>query len=136
MARASRRDPRAAVARAHAKMTRGQQVDEECRRIAQLVYRIAFELKHDDEPEPLPLAVLAPLMAAAETVAPGAARLANLPNSEEMAREVAAYLISGFREMAVMLDREHFEQWRRSSNEAAGINTPGSAGDGHEEVEG
>lgn len=93
--------------------------DAECAAIAGEVYNVAWELKHDGEPEPLPLPVLAPLVAAAERVAPGVLQLAQLPVTEEMAREVASYLVAGFREMAVMFDRQHFEKWRNASDAAA-----------------
>lgn len=109
------------IATAAVRMARAaaQQRDEELAAIAQHVYNIGHELKTDGEPEPLPLAILAPLMAAAEAVAPAMLRLAKLPVNEEMAREAAAYLVSGFREMAVMLDPEHFENWRRMMDAAA-----------------
>jgi hypothetical protein len=108
------------IAGAALKMARtaAAQTDDELRDIAQLVYNIGRELKSNGEADPLPLAILAPLMAAAEAVAPGVLRLAKLPVTEEMAREVAAYLVAGFREMAVMLDPEHFEQWRQMMDAA------------------
>lgn len=94
------------------------ETDEELAAIAQRVYNAGHELKRNGEPDPLPLPILAPLIVAAETVAPGALRVAKLPVNEEMAREVAAYLVAGFREMAVMLDPEHFEQWRQTMDAA------------------
>lgn len=93
--------------------------DEEAAAIAQRVYETAVSLKDERAPEPLPLAALAPLLVAAETVAPAVCKLAGLPVLDEMAHEVAAYLVSGFREMAVMLDPEHFEAWRERSDEMA-----------------
>lgn len=92
--------------------------DEEAAAIAQRVYNAAVELKGDGAPEPLPLAIFAPLVVAAETVAPASLKLAHEPVTEEAAREVAAYLVAGFREMAVMFDVQHFEAWRRASSDA------------------
>lgn len=98
--------------------------DEDAAAVAQRVYHAAVELK-GDVPEVLPMPVMAPLVVAAETVAPGACRLAGLPVTEEMAREVAAYLVAGFREMAVMLDPKHFEEWRRRTDGDASQDEPG-----------
>lgn len=92
--------------------------DEEAAAIAQRVYNAAVELKTSGY-DPLPLPVLAPLIVAAETAAPGSLRLAELPVTEADAREVAAYLVAGFREMAVMLDPKHFEAWRAAADEAS-----------------
>jgi hypothetical protein len=87
--------------------------DDELAQVAQRVYNAGHELKHDGEPEPLPLPVMAPLVVAAEAVAPGACRVAQIEPTEENVREVAAYLVAGFREMAVMLDPEHLRRWQR-----------------------
>lgn len=93
--------------------------DAECAAIAQRVYNTAAELKTDGEAEPLPLDILAPLMAAAENAAPAACKLAGLPVTEEMAHEVAAYMVAGFREMVVMLDPAHLKHWQDVTERAA-----------------
>lgn len=96
--------------------------DEELAAIAQRVYNAGSELKHDGEPEPLPLPVMAPLVVAAETVAPATLRLAGLAATDAMALDVAAYLVEGFREMAVMLDADHFREWQERKTAAlAGV---------------
>lgn len=92
--------------------------DDELADIAQAVYNAGHELKHDGEAEPLPLSVMAPLVVAAETVAPATCRLGGLPVEEAMALEVAAYLVEGFREMAVMFDVDHFRKWQQRKEEA------------------
>lgn len=100
--------------------------DEECAAIAQRVYHVAHELKTDDAPEPLPLSVLAPVLMAAEEAAPGACKLAGLPVTEENARRVAAYLVAGFREMAVQLDPAHLRHWEELAERVArGEELPG-----------
>lgn len=114
--RARRRGISNAVLRA-ARAASSEQ-DEQAAEIAQRVYNVAVELKTERAPEPLPLAVLAPLIAAAEGVAPGALRLAGREVTEKDSADVAAYLVAGFREMAIMLDPVHFESWRDRSNEA------------------
>jgi hypothetical protein len=93
--------------------------DEELAAIAQRVYNAGHELKRDPEAEVLPLSIMAPLVVAAETVAPGACRLAKLPPTEENMREVAAYLVAGFREMAVMLDPDHLRKWQQLAEAGA-----------------
>lgn len=99
--------------------------DDEAAAVAQRVYHAAVELKGDGVPDPLPMPVMAPLVVAAETIAPGACKLAGLPVTEEMSREVAAYLVTGFREMAVMLDPQHFAEWRQRADDAASRPEPG-----------
>lgn len=100
--------------------------DDDAAAVAQRVYHAAVELKGDPTTaEALPMPVLAPLIVAAETVAPGALKLAGRPVTEEMAQEVAAYLVAGFREMAVMFDPKHFEEWRARADGAASDSEPG-----------
>lgn len=98
------------------------ETDDDLADIAKRVYHAGHELKTDGEPEPLPLPVMAPLTVAAEGISVGVIRLANraeLPVTEENAREVAAYLIAGFREMAVMFDFDHFRKWQQATDAAA-----------------
>lgn len=82
------------------------------------MYRVAAELRDERDPA-LPLSIMAPLLTAAELAAPGAAQLAGLDARDEViVREVAAYLVAGFREMAVMLDAKHLQAWRERQDEA------------------
>lgn len=103
--------------------------DEESSLIAQRVYHAARELKSNDEPDPLPLAIFAPLTVAAETAAPGALKLAGIEPTEELALELAAYFVAGFREMVVMLDPAHFEAWRNETNASATDDASEGAGE-------
>jgi hypothetical protein len=88
------------------------QQDQEAADIARRVYHAAREMKAGDEPEPLPLAIFAPLTIAAETAAPVLLHILGRELTEENAIEAAAYLVAGFREMVVALYPEHFERWR------------------------
>lgn len=96
-----------------------QQTDERCADIARHVYDVARELRQSPEPEPMPLEVMAPVTAAAERAAFGAAAAAGLDaRDERLVADIAAYLVTGFREFAVALDVTHFEEWRRGVDEA------------------
>lgn len=91
--------------------------DEECADIARHVYNVARELKVIRDVDALPLRVSAPLQAASEQVAIGTAKLAGLDYRDEaVVLDVAAYLIAGFREMAVVFNVEHFNEWRRTTD--------------------
>lgn len=103
-----------------------QEQDTEAHDIANRVYLFAVHHKRDEE-EPLPLKVWAPAQVAAELSAPGAAKLAGLPLDETTVLDVAAYLLAGFREMAVQLDPEHFRAWQRTQDELERGAATGSA---------
>lgn len=91
--------------------------DEQCADIARNVYNVARELKLIRDVDALPLRVSAPLQAAAEQVAIGTAKMAGLDYRDEaVVLDVAAYLIAGFREMAVVFNVEHFNEWRRTTD--------------------
>lgn len=111
-AKAARRAARAAL----------QQRDPQCAAIAQHVYAVARELKDaGEDAEAMPLEALAPVVAAAERVAPGTARMADLDATDaELVADVASYLVAGFRELAVFLHDGHFARWREATQNAVG----------------
>lgn len=103
--------------------------DEQCALIARRVYRTGVEIRQAGVTDAhLPPSVFVPLTAAAEAAAPGACRLAGLDVTEANADLVTAYLMAGFKELVVMLDRDHFDRWR-----AAGEDGGPRATEDHEE---
>lgn len=97
--------------------------DEVAAKLAQRVYQTAVDLRDERDA----LGVVHPVVqAAAEMAAPGVARLNGMdPRDPALVADIAAYLVSGFREMVAVLNVEHFTAWRAATDRAEmGLGSP------------
>lgn len=89
-----------------------KELDPEARAIAERVYEYVRALR--EMPEVRPLAVHAPLQAAAEGLALAVVRGSDIPDTPENRVDVAAYLVRVFVVAATDLDMRGLVEWRRS----------------------
>lgn len=108
---------------------------DEATQIARRLHQTATELieaRNAGEQDPLPVGILAPLVMAAEQMQEWCLVSAGLPKTEETAQLVAAYLVSGWREIGLMFDAAHFAAWC----EQTGVDTPAMEGSPADEAAG
>lgn len=110
--RARKRGHSGAMVRAAARAQSLQR--DEATQMARRLHQTATELieaRDAGEQDPLPVGILAPLVMAAEQMQGWCVVAGGLAKDEDTARLVAAYLVSGWREIGLMFDPAHFAAW-------------------------
>jgi hypothetical protein len=85
------------------------------------IYNVAMEQLDTDVPDPLPLEARVPLNYLGAHCAPYMLGRAKLEPTPENVADVIAYLAECFLSIYVEFDPEHFEKWRKTSDELAGM---------------
>ncbi|MGH2897905.1 MAG: hypothetical protein ACRDMZ_04470 [Solirubrobacteraceae bacterium] len=94
------------------------QQDEQAAQVSQRVYNAIVESKRTGEAGDVSPLMWGPLAVAGEMMAVVVARANGLPQDEDTITDLAAYFVAGLLAGGHGFDFEHFEGWRRRSEQA------------------